>query len=70
MPDNNIELKLTDDDVRYDLKNHIYIHTNLGNLKISFKDALEITHALLDGTYHLNSEIEQLLCEIEDDLAS
>ena len=72
MPDNKkeIEIKLTDDDVRYDLNKHIYLHTNLGEVKIDFKDALEITKALFDATYHLNTQTEHILYQIEDELIS
>lgn len=72
MPDNQkeIEMKLTDDDVRYDLNKHIIMHTNLGEVKIDFKDALEITRALFDATYHLNTQTEQIIYEIEDEIAS
>ena len=72
MPDNTekIEIKLTDDDVRYDMNKHIFLHTNLGEVKIDFKDALEITKALFDATYHLDAKTEQIIYEIEDEIAS
>lgn len=71
MPDNKeIEIKLTDHDVQYDLHKHIFLHTNLGEVKIDFKDALEITRALLDATSHLNGKTEEILYEIEDEIAS
>ena len=73
MPNSNeeIELKVIDkENVRYDLKKHIFIKTNLGDVKIDFSDALEITRALLDATYHLNNQTEEILYEIEDQLIS
>ena len=72
MPDNkqDIELKIIDDNLKYDLDNHIFINTNLGKVKIDCKDALEIMYALLDATNHLNKETENLYYEIEDEIAS
>lgn len=71
MPDNkNIELKIIDTNLKYDLNKHIYFKSNLGEIKMDFKDALEIMHTLLDATYNLNSTTEKIIYEIEDEWVS
>jgi hypothetical protein len=70
MPDNNIDLKIINDDFRYDLNKHIYFQTNIGKVKMDFKDALEIMHTLLDATGHLDKQAEELIFEIEDEFVS
>lgn len=71
MPENkDIELKITDSDLKYDLNKHIYFKSNLGEVKMDFKDALEIARTLFDATYHLNTQTEHILYQIEDELVS
>lgn len=63
-----IDLKIVDNNLKYDLNKHIFLKTNLGELKIDFKDALEIMHTLLDATGHLNTEMYELIEDIEDEI--
>ena len=64
-----IELKIVDKtNVSYDLKENIHFKSNLGNIKITPQDALEIAHALFDATGHLTKEIESVICDIDEEL--
>lgn len=66
-----IELKIIDkNNIGYDLNDNIHFTSNLGEIKLSPKDALEIAHALFDATGHLTKEIENVIDEIDEELVS
>lgn len=66
-----VEIYITDkNNIGYDLNHNIYFTSNLGKMKLTPQDALEIAYALLDATGHLDKKTEEIMVEIEEELVS